>query len=108
MTEDLRKPGCVLIAALLAAIPATVAPAAELIGRFMDAGGNYEIPYAELELCPAGGGDCMQTTTDASGAFVFRDVAPGAYVVRVPGKAGPTERPITIGSEREIMRIFAD
>ena len=94
-----------LIFALMAAWPTQ---AGELVGKFMDASRSYEIPYADLALCPVGSETCLHATTDANGVFAFRDVTPGEYVLRLPGKTGEAERPVTIGSGREVLEVFSD
>jgi hypothetical protein len=49
-----------------------------------------------------GSAQVATTTTAADGTFLFMDLAPGAYTVRIPPRAGltacPAERAVTLGS----------
>jgi hypothetical protein len=84
--------------ALTVSAPAQVAPGSWQ-GVVRDARGNA-LPEAQVELRETASGRTLTATTDAQGAFRFRELLAGSYAVRVRGH----NRTIT---SRELLKIQA-
>lgn len=77
-----------LLSLLILAISSAVIPAAaqdtaaQLAGTVVDSSGGV-IPQAHLIITNAGTNLTKQTDSDGTGAFVFRELAPGTYTLSV-------------------------
>src|ERR1700674_2124075 len=83
--------------------PAHADPTSDLTGHVLRSSDSGPVPSARVQIAETG----ATTTTNAQGAYYFKDVAPGSYtVVATPTDGSPIQHKVTITAGRSSDEEF--